>query len=464
MDNIVSQQIPHDSSAEKAVLGAIFIDPEAIADASAVVQPEDFYEKANQIVFQAMIDLSDREEAIDPLTLQDELNKRNQLDDIGGIGYVSELALATPTAAHVTYYAQIVHRKALLRKLIFASQKIITNAMNESDDVTNILDDAESEIMNVSSDNNTGGFRTIKDIVNSTIDEINNIPEDGDMVTGLPTGFYELDKMTTGFHDDELIIIAARPGVGKTSFALNVAQYVGLHTDKSVAMFSLEMSGEQLVQRMLASEGLINSQHLRTGQLDQDEWHNLVVAAGSLASTDIFIDDTPGIKMSEIRAKARRLAKEKGNLGLIVIDYLQLIEGPRSESRQQEVSAISRQLKKLAKELHVPVIALSQLSRSVEQRQDKRPVLSDIRESGSIEQDADIVSFLYRDDYYRDELEDGENGGSDAEVAPEDDNGEVEVIIEKNRSGSRGTVKLMFSKPYNRFSNLDYAHNDPNGN
>ena len=308
MDNIVSQQIPHDSSAEKAVLGAIFIDPEAIADASAVVQPEDFYEKANQIVFQAMIDLSDREEAIDPLTLQDELNKRNQLDDIGGIGYVSELALATPTAAHVTYYAQIVHRKALLRKLIFASQKIITNAMNESDDVTNILDDAESEIMNVSSDNNTGGFRTIKDIVNSTIDEINNIPEDGDMVTGLPTGFYELDKMTTGFHDDELIIIAARPGVGKTSFALNVAQYVGLHTDKSVAMFSLEMSGEQLVQRMLASEGLINSQHLRTGQLDQDEWHNLVVAAGSLASTDIFIDDTPGIKMSEIRAKARRLA------------------------------------------------------------------------------------------------------------------------------------------------------------
>lgn len=464
MDNIVSQQIPHDSSAEKAVLGAIFIDPEAIADASAVVQPEDFYEKANQIVFQAMIDLSDREEAIDPLTLQDELNKRNQLDDIGGIDYVSELALATPTAAHVTYYAQIVHRKALLRKLIFASQKIITNAMNESDDVTNILDDAESEIMNVSSDNNTGGFRTIKDIVNSTIDEINNIPEDGDMVTGLPTGFYELDKMTTGFHDDELIIIAARPGVGKTSFALNVAQYVGLHTDKSVAMFSLEMSGEQLVQRMLASEGLINSQHLRTGQLDQDEWHNLVVAAGSLASTDIFIDDTPGIKMSEIRAKARRLAKEKGNLGLIVIDYLQLIEGPRSESRQQEVSAISRQLKKLAKELHVPVIALSQLSRSVEQRQDKRPVLSDIRESGSIEQDADIVSFLYRDDYYRDEPEDGENGSSDAEVAPEDDNGEVEVIIEKNRSGSRGTVKLMFSKPYNRFSNLDYAHNDPNGN
>ncbi|WP_223902257.1 replicative DNA helicase [Lactobacillus laiwuensis] len=458
MDNIVSQQIPHDDEAEKAVLGAIFIDPAAIADASAEVQPDDFYKRANQLVFQAMLDLSDREDAIDPLTLQDELTKKNQLDDIGGIAYVSELAMATPTAAHVTYYAKIVHRKALLRRLISASQKIITTAMQDSDDVTDILDNAESEIMNVSSENNANGFRSIKDIVNSAIDEINNIPEDGNMVTGLPTGFVELDKMTTGFHDDELVIVAARPGVGKTSFALNVAQYVGLHTDKTVAMFSLEMSGEQLVQRMLASEGLINSQHLRTGQLDEDEWPKLVAASGSLATANIYIDDTPGIKMSEIRAQSRRLAKEKGNLGLIVIDYLQLIEGPHSESRQQEVSAISRQLKKLAKELHVPVIALSQLSRSVEQRQDKRPVLSDIRESGSIEQDADIVSFLYRDDYYRDE----EEGEENKEVSAEDDNGEVEVIIEKNRSGSRGTVKLMFSKPYNRFSNLDYSHDQPN--
>ncbi|RVU71501.1 MULTISPECIES: replicative DNA helicase [Lactobacillus] len=460
MDNIVSQQIPHDSDAEKAVLGAIFIDPEAVAEADAVVQPEDFYERANRYIFQAMLDLSDRGDVIDPLTLQDELTKKNQLEDIGGIAYVSQLAISTPTAEHVTYYAQIVHRKAMLRRLIAASQNIINNAMEGSDDVTDILDDAESEIMNVSSENNTGGFRAIKEIVNSAVEDINNIPQDGNMVTGLPTGFSELDKMTTGFHDDELIIVAARPGVGKTSFALNVAQYVGLHTDNTVAMFSLEMSGEQLVQRMLASEGLIDSQHLRTGQLDENEWRKLIVASGSLANTSIYIDDTPGIKMSEIRAKSRRLAKEKGKLGLIVIDYLQLIEGPRSESRQQEVSAISRQLKKLAKELHVPVIALSQLSRSVEQRQDKRPVLSDIRESGSIEQDADIVSFLYRDDYYRDE-EDGESGDDDGEVEAEDDNGEVEVIIEKNRSGSRGTVKLMFSKPYNRFSNLDYAHDAP---
>ena len=456
MDNVVSQQIPHDIEAEKAVLGAVFLDPEAIIDASDVLQPDDFYEHANRIVFQAMLNISDREEVIDPVTLQDELKKNNQVDDIGGIAYVTELSMATPTAAHVTYYAKIVKRKAILRNLISTSQRIIQNAIEGSDDVTDILDDAESQIMGVSQDNASGGFKSIHDVLNTAMEEINSIPDDGNMVTGLPSGFSELDKMTTGFHDDELIILAARPGVGKTAFALNVAQFVGLKTDKTVAMFSLEMGAEQLVQRMLASEGLIDSQHLRTGQLTDEEWRKLVVAAGSLDNTSIYIDDTPGIKMSEIRAKARRLAKEKGNLGLIVIDYLQLIEGPRSESRQQEVSAISRQLKKLAKELHIPVIALSQLSRSVEQRQDKRPVLSDIRESGSIEQDADIVAFLYRDDYYRDERDEDDEG----EVEAEEDNGEVEVIIEKNRSGTRGTVKLMFSKPYNRFSNLDYTHSE----
>ena len=456
MDNVVSQQIPHDSEAEKAVLGAVFLDPEAIIDASDVLQPDDFYEHANRIVFQAMLNISDREEVIDPVTLQDELKKNNQVDDIGGIAYVTELSMATPTAAHVTYYAKIVKRKAILRNLISTSQRIIQNAIEGSDDVTDILDDAESQIMGVSQDNASGGFKSIHDVLNTAMEEINSIPDDGNMVTGLPSGFSELDKMTTGFHDDELIILAARPGVGKTAFALNVAQFVGLKTDKTVAMFSLEMGAEQLVQRMLASEGLIDSQHLRTGQLTDEEWRKLVVAAGSLDNTSIYIDDTPGIKMSEIRAKARRLAKEKRNLGLIVIDYLQLIEGPRSESRQQEVSAISRQLKKLAKELHIPVIALSQLSRSVEQRQDKRPVLSDIRESGSIEQDADIVAFLYRDDYYRDERDEDDEG----EVEAEADNGEVEVIIEKNRSGTRGTVKLMFSKPYNRFSNLDYTHSE----
>lgn len=457
MDNVVSQQIPHDSDAEKAVLGAVFLNPEAINEASDIVQPDDFYERANRLVFQAMINIADRGAEIDPITLQDELKKNNQLEDIGGIAYVSELTLATPTAVHVTYYAKIVKRQAILRNLVTTSQKIIQNAISGSDDVTDILDDAESAILNISQENTTGDFRSLREVINDTVETLNNVSENSDDVTGLPTGFQELDRMTTGFQPDELIILAARPGVGKTAFALNVAQFVGLHTDKTVAMFSLEMGAEQLAQRMIASEGLIDSQHLRTGQLTEEEWKKLVISTGSLAKTNIYIDDTPGIKMSEIRAKARRLAKEKGNLGLIVIDYLQLIEGPRSESRQQEVSAISRQLKKLAKELHIPVIALSQLSRSVEQRQDKRPVLSDIRESGSIEQDADIVAFLYREDYYRDEGEDQDSG----EITPEEDNGEVEVIIEKNRSGSRGTVKLMFSKPYNRFSNLDYAHEAP---
>lgn len=454
MDNVVSRSIPHDQDAEKAVLGAIFINPEAYIEASDLVQADDFYDHANRLVFAAMGNVSERGDAIDPLTMQDELQQQNQLDDIGGVPYLAELATATPTAAHISYYAQIVKRKAILRHLISTCQDIIQHAISEDGGVTEILDDAESKILTVAQDNVTGGFRTIHDVLNETVEAINNIPDDGNMVTGLPTGFNELDKMTTGFHDDELVIIAARPGVGKTAFALNVAQNVGLRTDKTVAVFSLEMGAEQLVQRMLASEGLIDSQHLRTGQLTEEEWSKLIVAAGSLDRTSIYIDDTPGIKMSEIRAKSRRLAKEKGNLGLVVVDYLQLIEGPRSESRQQEVSAISRQLKKLAKELHVPVIALSQLSRSVEQRQDKRPVLSDLRESGSIEQDADIVAFLYRDDYYHDQ-DDGQDDNQ------EKDNGEVEFIIEKNRSGTRGTVKLMFSKPYNRFSNLDYQHSDP---
>lgn len=459
MDNVVSQQIPHDSEAEKAVLGAVFLDPAVISDLSDTLGPDDFYERANRIVFNAMLNLDERNEKVDVITIQDELNKNNQLEDIGGLAYVSELAVTTPTSAHVSYYAQIIKRKSLLRHLIATSQGIIQTAMQENDDVTDILDQAESAIMSVSQENTTGGFREIKNVLADAVQQIETASNNDSMVTGLPTGFSELDRMTTGFHDDELIILAARPGVGKTAFALNIAENVGRHTAKSVAMFSLEMGADQLAQRMIASVGLIDSQHLRTGRLEEEEWGKLVSATGILGDTEIYIDDTPGIKMSDIRAKSRRLAKEKGNLGLIVIDYLQLIEGPKSESRQQEVSAISRQLKKMAKELHVPVIALSQLSRSVEQRQDKRPVLSDIRESGSIEQDADIVAFLYRDDYYRDEREDGDDEG---EVMPEDDNGEVEVIIEKNRSGSRGTIKLMFSKPYNRFSNLDYVHQEQN--
>lgn len=287
---------------------------------------------------------------------------------------------------------------------------------------------------------------TISEVLNTAIENIDQLARNDEEITGLPTGYAALDKMTAGLQAEELIILAARPAVGKTAFALNIAQNVGTKTDKSVAIFSLEMGAESLVNRMLCAEGSIEASHLRTGQLSEEEWQNLIVAMGSLSRANIFIDDTPGIKVSEIRAKCHKLAKEKGNLGLILIDYLQLIEGTGRENRQQEVSEISRQLKKLAKELKVPIIALSQLSRGVEQRQDKRPVLSDIRESGSIEQDADIVAFLYRDDYYEREGEEDEESAANRNV--------IEVIIEKNRSGARGTVELLFIKQYNKFSSL----------
>ena len=395
-DNLPPQNI----EAEQAVLGAIFLNTDTLADAMEYVEADDFYRRAHQILFQAMIDLNNDGEAIDVLTVQNYLTTNNQLDDVGGVAYIAELATSVPTAANAGYYAKIVEEKSMLRRLISTATNIITQANNGDDDVPSLLDSAERQIMDVSERRNRSGFREIKDVLNETLSDIDRLSQQSEDITGLPTGYREFDKMTAGLQPDNLIILAARPAVGKTAFALNIAQNVATSTDTSVAIFSLEMSAESLVNRMLCAEGSINANHLRTGQLDEGEWQNLIVAMGALSNTSIFIDDTPGIKMAEIRAKCRRLAKEKGNLGLVVIDYLQLIEGSNKESRQQEVSEISRQLKKLAKELSVPILALSQLSRGVEQRQDKRPVLSDIRESGSIEQDADIVAFLYRDDYY----------------------------------------------------------------
>ena len=338
--------------------------------------------------------------------------------------------------------------KATLRNLIQTASRIVTKGFEQDEDVQSIVDQAEKSILEVSEKRNSNGFQSIADVLNRTIENIDQLAQNNEEITGLPTGYAALDKMTAGLQKEELIILAARPAVGKTAFALNIAQNVGTKTDRSVAIFSLEMGAESLVNRMLCAEGSIEASHLRTGQLSEEEWRNLIVAMGSLSNASIYIDDTPGIKISEIRARCRKLAQEKGNLGLILIDYLQLIEGTGRENRQQEVSEISRQLKKLAKELKVPVIALSQLSRGVEQRQDKRPVLSDIRESGSIEQDADIVAFLYRDDYYQREG-DEEDGGEEPQ-----NNNVIEVIIEKNRSGARGTVELLFIKEYNKFSSL----------
>lgn len=455
-DNLPPQNI----EAEQAVLGAIFLNTDALADAMEYVEADDFYRRAHQILFQAMVNLNNDGEAIDVLTVQDYLTTNNQLDDVGGVAYIAELATSVPTAANAGYYAKIIEGKSMLRRLISTATNIITQANNGDDDVPSLLDSAERQIMDVSERRNRSGFREIKDVLNETLSDIDRLSQQSEDITGLPTGYREFDKMTAGLQPDNLIILAARPAVGKTAFALNIAQNVATSTDTSVAIFSLEMSAESLVNRMLCAEGSINANHLRTGQLDEGEWQNLIVAMGALSNTSIFIDDTPGIKMAEIRAKCRRLAKEKGNLGLVVIDYLQLIEGSNKESRQQEVSEISRQLKKLAKELSVPILALSQLSRGVEQRQDKRPVLSDIRESGSIEQDADIVAFLYRDDYYERGESKSEEDGDDQDSLNQDV-GEVELIIEKNRAGARGTVKLLFIKSYNKFSNISYAQEPP---
>ena len=454
-DNLPPQNI----EAEQAVLGAIFLNTDALADAMEYVEADDFYRRSHQLLFQAMVDLNNNSEAIDVLTVQNYLSTNNQLDDVGGVAYIAELATSVPTAANAGYYAKIVEEKSMLRRLISTATNIITQANNNDEDVPSLLDSAERQIMDVSERKNRSGFREIKDVLNEALNDVDRLSQQSEDITGLPTGYREFDKMTAGLQPDNLIILAARPAVGKTAFALNIAQNVATSTDTSVAIFSLEMSAESLVNRMLCAEGSINANHLRTGQLDEGEWQNLIVAMGALSNTSIFIDDTPGIKMAEIRAKCRRLAKEKGNLGLVVIDYLQLIEGSNKESRQQEVSEISRQLKKLAKELGVPILALSQLSRGVEQRQDKRPVLSDIRESGSIEQDADIVAFLYRDDYY--ERGDSKSDDGEDDEPLNQDVGEVELIIEKNRAGARGTVKLLFIKSYNKFSNISYAQEPP---
>ena len=456
MDNqLIEQQPPHSDEAERAVLGGIFLNADTLPDAQEYVTADDFYKKSHRLLFQAMTDLQDNGTAIDTVTVTDYLDNHNQLDDIGGAGYITDLVASTPIASNVVYYAKIVQQKSTLRKLISTAQSIASRSYTEQDDVEGLVEDAERQIMDVSENRNQAEFKQIKDVLNQAMAQIDQLYQNDQTITGLPTGFRDLDKITTGLHEDEMIILAARPAVGKTAFALNIAQNVGTKTDKSVAIFSLEMGAEQLVNRMLCSEGSIDANHLRTGQLNEEEWQNLIIAMGSLSKAKIYMDDTPGIRMAEIRAKCRRLAREQGDLGLIIIDYLQLIEGSGQENRQQEVSAVSRQLKKLAKELHVPVIALSQLSRGVEQRQDKRPVLSDIRESGSIEQDADIVAFLYRDDYYRD-AEGDDDEDQDSGDEGDDNVGEVEVIIEKNRSGPRGTVKLLFVKSYNKFTNIAY--------
>ena len=439
---------PQNLEAEEAVLGSILLEQDSIISVMEFLVPDDFYRVAHQLIFAAMIELNQNSEAIDPITVSEKLRQKNQIDNVGGEAGIIELLDKVPTAANVEFYTQIVLEKSTRRKLIKTSTNIVKNAYQEDETIANVLDTAERDILSVSEGRNKAGFIPIRDVLHDAYESLEERSKNNGEVTGIATGYIGLDRMTSGLHADELIILAARPSVGKTAFVLNIAKNVAVNLNETVAIFSLEMGAESLVERIICSHASINAGHLKTGKLTDEEYTQYFVATGVLAEAPIYIDDTPGIRVSEIRAKCRRLKQERNNLGLVGIDYLQLIEGNGKESRQQEVSEISRNLKKLAKELKVPVIALSQLSRGVEQRQDKRPIMSDIRESGSIEQDADIVAFLYRDDYYRQEPD--ENGHV-PEVEP---NSTIEVIIEKNRSGPRGTVELNFMKEFNKFTNL----------
>jgi replicative DNA helicase len=432
---------PQNIEAEQAVLGAMLITKDAIAAAAEVLTADDFYREAHRIVFEAMMDLFSRGEAVDLITVTEQLKKSNLLEKAGGIAFVTSLANAVPTAANVTYHAKIVEEKAQLRNLINAATEIAGIAYEDSEDVADVMDKAEKRILEVSARENGSTFVPLKEILLKTFSQIEQHSINKGALTGLASGFVDLDRLTSGFQPSDLILVAARPSMGKTAFTLNIASYVAVRENKPVAFFSLEMSKEQLVQRMLCSEGAIDSQRLRVGELEDKDWTQLIDAADRLTTAPLFIDDTPGITVMELRSKARRLKAEHG-LSLVVIDYLQLMQGRASkngDNRQQEISEISRSLKALARELSVPVIALSQLSRSVESRQVKKPMLSDLRESGSLEQDADIVMFLYREDYYD----------------PDTENKNItDVIIAKHRNGPIDTIQLFFQKEFTKFANL----------
>ncbi|GLI07859.1 replicative DNA helicase [Paenibacillus tyrfis] len=436
---------PQNLEAEQAVLGAILLDGDALVTAMERVTSDDFYRGSHQRIFEAMIEIAEANEPVDLVTLTARLQDKKQLEEVGGISYLSELANAVPTAANVDYYAQIVEEKSMLRRLIRAATQIVTNGYSGEDEVGMLLSDAEQRIMEISQARSGSGFIAIKDVLMEVFDKVEFLFNQKGSTTGVRSGFADLDKMTSGFQRSDLIIVAARPSVGKTAFALNIAQNVGVREKETVAIFSLEMGAAQLVQRMICAEANVDAGRMRTGFLEPDDWEKLTMAIGSLSEANIYIDDSPSVTVADIRAKCRRLKKEKG-LGMILIDYLQLIHGRgKGDNRQQEVSEISRTLKQIARELDVPVIALSQLSRGVEQRQDKRPMMSDLRESGSIEQDADIVAFLYRDDYYDKESE---------------KKNIIEIIIAKQRNGPVGTVELAFLKNYNKFVNLDRSHQE----
>ena len=431
---------PHDIEAEQAVIGSMLTDQEAVYAAIERLKPEDFYREDNKQIYTAILNIYNKAEPIDIITLKAELSSMGKLDAVGGLEYIVELPEKEPTTANVDRYIKIVEEKSLLRNLIRAANEILSSGYAQEDDVENIVDHAEKKIFDVMQKKSQKGYTTIKDVLVESFTKLEELYNQKEYITGVPTGFAELDKKTAGLHGSELILIAARPAMGKSAFALNIGSYAATRANVPVAIFSLEMSKEQVGNRILCSEALVDSNNVRTGELNDEELGKLAETSGELSQAPIYIDDTPGISVMEIRAKCRKLKLEK-NIGLVIIDYLQLIQGSgKTSSREQEIAEISRSLKILAKEIEVPVIALSQLSRAVEARPDHRPMLSDLRESGSIEQDADIVMFLYRDDYYN---EDSEKKNI------------AEVIIAKQRAGSTGTVELAWLGKYTKFANLE---------
>ena len=432
---------PNDVEAEQAVIGSMLTDKEAVSAAIEVLKPEDFYREDNRIIFEAILSLYGRSEPIDIITIKSELSSMGKFEAVGGLEYIAELPDKVPTTANVEQYIKIVEEKSVLRNLIKTANEIITLGYDQTQEVDSIIDGAEKKIFEVMQKKNQKGYTPIKDILVETFTELEQLYNQKQRITGIPTGFSDLDFRTSGLHNSDLILVAARPAMGKSAFALNIATNAAVRAKVPVAIFSLEMSKEQMTSRILCSEAMVDSNKVRTGKIDDEEWGKLAAASGELSEANIYIDDTPGISIMEIRAKCRKMKIEK-NIGLVVIDYLQLVQGSgkRGSSREQEIAEISRSLKILAKEINVPVIALSQLSRAPEQRPDHRPMLSDLRESGSIEQDADIVMFLYRDDYYN---EDSEKKNI------------AEVILAKHRAVSTGTVELLWLGNYTKFANID---------
>ncbi len=436
----IQRKMPHDADAEQAVLSSILMDRDAAAEAFEVLKAEDFYSPENKAVFEAAYQLYTKGEPIDVVTVKNQLEENGVFAEIGGVETLANIAASVGSSVNVKSYAKIVEEKSVLRRLIKLSGDISEISYKAGDDINTILDKAEKGIFDVMQNRNTDSFSSIMDVAFETFTNIEKIYNSSEKITGISTGFADFDAKTAGLQKSDLILIAARPSMGKTAFVLNVAQHAALKENVPVAIFSLEMSKAQLVNRMLCAEALVDAQKVRTGELNSDDWNKLVEGMGRLSEAPIYIDDTPGITAMEIRAKCRRLKLEKG-LGLIVIDYLQLMSGSgKSDSRQQEISEISRALKTIAREMEAPVIALSQLSRACEARSDHRPMLSDLRESGAIEQDADLVAFLYRDEYYFPEKTEKKNM--------------AELIIAKQRNGPTGTVNLTWLGQYTKFANM----------